>query len=107
YRVFVAPTRYAAGTPYKVYEAAAHGLPIAATALLATQLGWRDGVELRVGSNAKEFARAMLALYHSKTEWKKIREGALARIRHEHNTSAYRKRIRDILEKLQPSAARK
>src|SRR5579875_606722 len=107
YRVFVAPTRYAAGTPYKVYEAAAHGLPIAATTLLATQLGWRDGIELRAGSNAHEFAHAMLALYHSKTEWTKTRNAALARIRHEHNASAYRKRIRDILEKLQPSAARK
>lgn len=107
YRVFVAPTRYAAGTPYKVYEAAAHGLPIAATPLLATQLGWCDGVELRVGSSTKEFARAMLALYRSKTEWTKIRNAALSRIRREHSASTYRKRIRDILEKLRPSAARK
>src|SRR5262249_4608399 len=39
-RVFVAPTRYAAGIPHKAHEAAARGIPIVATPLLASQLGW-------------------------------------------------------------------
>src|SRR5262249_31922508 len=33
-RIFVAPTRFAAGIPLKVYEAAAHGLPVVTTPLL-------------------------------------------------------------------------
>jgi glycosyltransferase involved in cell wall biosynthesis len=38
-RIFIAPTRYAAGIPHKVHEAAAHGLPCVATELIARQLG--------------------------------------------------------------------
>ena len=38
-RVFVAPTRYAAGIPHKVHEAAARGVPIVATPLLAIAAG--------------------------------------------------------------------
>ncbi|MDZ7839279.1 MAG: glycosyltransferase [Gammaproteobacteria bacterium] len=39
-RIFVAPTRYAAGIPYKVHDAAAHGVPAVLTDILAAQLGW-------------------------------------------------------------------
>ena len=38
-RVFIAPTREAAGIPYKIHHAAAHRLPVVATRLLAEQLG--------------------------------------------------------------------
>jgi len=38
HRVFVAPTRFAAGVPYKVHEAASFGLPVVATDLLRRQL---------------------------------------------------------------------
>lgn len=44
-RVMVAPTRFAAGVPIKVYDAASHGVPVVMTDLLAQQLGWqRDGI---------------------------------------------------------------
>ncbi len=46
HRIFVAPTRYAAGMPYKVHEAASFGIPVVATELLRRQLGWEDGREL-------------------------------------------------------------
>ena len=38
HRVFVAPTRFAAGTPYKVHEAASFGLPVVATDLYQSAL---------------------------------------------------------------------
>ena len=44
-RVFVAPSRFAAGLPHKIHEAAARGIPVVATSLLAEQLGWRDGAD--------------------------------------------------------------
>ena len=40
-RVMVAPTRFAAGVPMKVHEAASFGVPVVMTELLANQLGWR------------------------------------------------------------------
>ena len=41
----VAPTRFAAGVPIKVYDAASYGVPVVMTDLLADQLGWKhDGI---------------------------------------------------------------
>src|SRR5262249_14438914 len=51
-RVFIAPTRYAAGIPHKVHEAAARGVPVVATPLIASQLGWTDGDCLLVAADA-------------------------------------------------------
>jgi GT2 family glycosyltransferase/glycosyltransferase involved in cell wall biosynthesis len=82
-RVFVAPTRYSAGMPMKVHEAAARGLPVAATSLLARQLGWADGETLAVGDTPVTFARACQRLYEDAGFWAKIRAGALARIKAE------------------------
>ena len=45
-RIFVAPTRYAAGVPYKVHQAASCGIPVVATELLRRQLGWIGGRDL-------------------------------------------------------------
>src|SRR5204863_1678805 len=82
-RVFVAPTRYAAGIPHKVHEAAAHGIPIVATPLLATQLGWRDGDPFLVGADADAFARQGIALYTDESLWSNLREARLGRIEKE------------------------
>jgi len=79
-RVFIAPTRYAAGIPHKVHEAAAHGLPVVATALLARQLGWENGVELLVADTPLEFARQMQRLHDDPALWQNIRAAALARV---------------------------
>ena len=39
HRVFVAPTRFAAGLPYKVQEAASYGVPVVATRTAAGAVG--------------------------------------------------------------------
>jgi glycosyltransferase involved in cell wall biosynthesis len=84
-RVFVAPTRFAAGVPAKVYEAAAHGLPIVATRLLADQLGWRPGADLLAAevSDAAAFAERVVELYLRPELWSRVRENALARVAEE------------------------
>ena len=79
-RVFIAPTRFAAGIPMKVQEAAAYGLPAAATGLLARQLGWADGEALAVGDSPEAFAEACRRLYQDRALWEQVRGGALARI---------------------------
>lgn len=81
-RVFVAPTRFAAGIPYKVHEAAAHGLPVVCTSLLAGQLGWADGQEVlaRDPADAACFAAAVVALYEDGVLWSALRSQALDRI---------------------------
>jgi glycosyltransferase involved in cell wall biosynthesis len=81
-RAFVAPNRYAAGIPHKVHEAAASGLPVVATRLLAGQLGWTDAAELLEADTADEFAGACSRLYlePALSLWAGLREGALAQV---------------------------
>jgi GT2 family glycosyltransferase/glycosyltransferase involved in cell wall biosynthesis len=91
HRLFVAPTRFAAGIPYKVHGAAAHGLPIVATTLLQRQLEWHDGTEILTADDKDPaaFARHILSLYRSEALWQAIRLGAFARLRQDNSRAAY------------------
>jgi glycosyltransferase involved in cell wall biosynthesis len=99
HRIFVAPTRYAAGLPYKVHEAASRGLPVVATKLLAGQLGWLDGDELLAvdPADVAGFAAAIVRLYRDAALWQRLRDGALARIQAEHGREQYVKAVREVL----------
>jgi glycosyltransferase involved in cell wall biosynthesis len=99
HRVFIAPTRFAGGIPFKIHEAASYGLPVVATDLLCRQLGWRDGVEIMAGGtdDAPRFASAILALYNDPEAWNTIRRGALASLVRDNSQTAYVDTLRDIL----------
>jgi glycosyltransferase involved in cell wall biosynthesis len=96
-RVFIAPTRYAAGIPHKIHEAAARGLPVVATALVATQLGWKDNAELLVGTDAASFAQKCIALYRDKELWMKLRTAGLERVKAECSKEAFDRKLKEIL----------
>lgn len=76
-RVFIAPTRFAAGIPHKVHEAAARGMPVVATRLIAGQLGWRDGTELLAADDPQEYAQAIARLHTDSALWDGVRAAAL------------------------------
>ena len=99
HRVFVAPTRFAAGIPYKVHDAASHGIPVVATEILRQQLQWQDGVEIlsAEATDAANFARQIVALHRSETLWQTIREGAFTRLRLENSRAAYTEAMRRVL----------
>jgi O-antigen biosynthesis protein len=100
HRVFIAPTRYAAGTPYKVYEAASFGLPVVATDLLRQQIGWEDGKELLAADHADPalFARHVVTLYRDAAVWQTVRDQALARLAAENGREHYVQALTEILE---------
>ncbi len=79
-RLFVVPTRYGAGIPYKAHEAAAYGLPMVTTCLIASQLGWRRDEDLLVADTPEEFGKQCLRLYTDKSTWIRVRENALRRV---------------------------
>jgi len=114
-RVFIAPTRFAAGTPYKVYEAAAHGLPCVATDLLAAQLGWHSGGELLAAplNDARRFAAQIALLYRTEAVWNKMRRQALARLQTDNVEENFNQIVGEVLEdaieaaQLAASAARR
>ena len=76
-RVFVVPTRFAAGVPMKLHEASAFGLPAVVTPLIAKQVGWADDRECLVGADAEHFARKVAELYSDPARWQRIRSGAI------------------------------
>ena len=99
HRLFVAPTRFAAGMPYKVHEAASFGLPVVATTLLSGQLGWTDGQELLAAdaTDPRHFATQVVTLYRDSALWQRLRDAALARIGQEHRPEAFATAVRQVL----------
>ena len=96
-RVFVAPTRFAAGMPHKVHEAAARGVPVVGTPVLAQQLGWEDGIQLGVGADAESFADRCVQLHEKEELWRKIREVGIAAIQRECAPERFEKQLHAIL----------
>jgi len=96
----VAPTRFAAGIPLKVYEAVARGLPTVVTPILADQTGWPegDGTLVRDWRDADAFTQALLALHEDDALWRSVQERGLARVRAECDPGAYAERIRVLCE---------
>ena len=104
HRVFVAPTRFAAGAPYKVHEAASHGLPVMATALLTEQLGWESGRDI-ISAGADDpalFARLLIELYRDEALWTGVRQSALTRVERENNADSYAAAVVETVEVSRP-----
>jgi GT2 family glycosyltransferase len=96
-RVMVVPTRLGAGIPHKVHQAAALGIPMVVTKLIADQLGWQDGQEVLVAEDGAAFAAAVARLYRDPELWERLRRTALERVRVECAPSAFRAQVRSTL----------
>ena len=99
HRVFVAPTRYAAGAPYKVLEAAARGVPIVATEILRAELNWTAGQEILAADrdDSVGFANHIMALYRDEALWRTIRDGTLHRLRQENGREEFTRALKAAL----------
>lgn len=106
-RVFVAPTRYSAGIPLKMVEAAAHGLPIVCTTELAKQLGWAAGIDLLTGDRPDEIARAIAAVYTDASLWQSLRDSALERVMKEYSPTIFEARLKEALDAAQSNSPRR
>ncbi len=96
-RLFVAPTRFAAGIPHKVHEAAAKGVPVVSTSLIANQLQWQTETELLTADNAADFAQQCVKLYQDAELWQKLRLNALEKIAQQCSTEYFRATLKQIL----------
>lgn len=97
-RVFVAPIRFGAGIPLKIIEAAAHGVPVVAMPILATQLAWNHEHELLVAQSPEEFAESCLRLYEDERLWEDIRVRALDRVRTDYSIEGFSMKLQTIVE---------
>jgi len=96
-KLFVAPTRFAAGLPHKIHEAAARGLPVVATALLASQLNWTNS-ELAICENADDFASRCVELYTNAEKWLNMRNAALDRVKKDCSNENFDKTVGALLD---------
>jgi GT2 family glycosyltransferase len=80
-RAFIAPTRFAAGIPFKVHEAFSYGLPVVCSRLISEQVarnGEVDGlISASVRDDGTEFAEASLRMLTDDDLWVEKRKGAL------------------------------
>ena len=97
-RLFVAPTRYSAGIPLKMIEAAAFGLPAVVTPLISDQLGWIEDRDLLIGRNPQDFADKVVALYTDPLLFMKLRQNALDRVRIEYSPKKFKGNLKYILD---------
>lgn len=101
-RVFVVPTRFAAGIPHKAHEAAAHGLPMVVSPLIAEQLGWPA---LPQAADGPGFAQACLALHGDALGWSAAREQLLAAVARDCSPAAFEQTVRQLLAPVRQAAA--
>ena len=97
HRLVVAPTRFAAGLPYKLHEAASFGVPIVATELLAAQLGWDDALLAADPADPAAFAAQVVRLYRDGALWEQLRAAAAARVAAETDRDRTLAALRTIL----------
>jgi glycosyltransferase involved in cell wall biosynthesis len=95
-RVFIAPTRFAAGLPQKLIDAASAGVPIVGTSLLARSLGWSDGREMLVADDAAGFIEACVRAYHDATVWESLRAAALRSVRGGYGQAIFERQTAEI-----------
>lgn len=105
--VFVAPTRFAAGIPIKVLEAAARGLPAVVSDVLAIQLGWAPDRELVVGPSTDPdgFCKALLRLLEDEALWRIVQAGALERVSRDASRESFRLNLRYAVRTARERAA--
>ncbi|MEE7479155.1 glycosyltransferase family 4 protein [Methylobacterium hispanicum] len=99
-RVFVAPTRFSAGVPYKVIEAAANGLPCVLTDLLLGQMGWKHEREALSASDADAFAQSCIRLYTDDPLWLTLRAAAVSDIERTCSEEVFKLAISDAFRKV-------
>jgi glycosyltransferase involved in cell wall biosynthesis len=99
HRVFVAPTRYAAGAPYKILEAASRGLPVVGTDLLRAELDWLPQQEMlsAEGNDPAAFAAHVVALYRDEAVWREVRERALRRLERDNGRAGFCEAVAAVL----------
>jgi glycosyltransferase involved in cell wall biosynthesis len=105
HRLFLAPTRFAAGLPHKVHQAAAHGLPVVSTPLIAAQMGWTPGQDLLCGASAAEIAAVILSLHGDPQQWAALAAGARARVAQECNPALLAAALEQVFDVSRSAAA--
>jgi GT2 family glycosyltransferase len=107
HRVFVAPTRLAAGVPHKVQQAMAFGIPAVITANLAEQLEAAPGGTpfLSTAIDSDAFAASCVRLHADAGMWATVQADAWAEIERTAAPAVFSRQFDAILEALDAGRA--
>jgi GT2 family glycosyltransferase len=107
HRVFVAPTRLAAGVPHKVQQAMALGIPCVATANLADQLELSEDLTPLVSAqvDAAAFADQCVRLYRDAVLWGKVQADGYAEINRKASAETFAAQFDKVMEGLDGQGA--
>jgi O-antigen biosynthesis protein len=97
-KILIAPTRFAAGIPHKVGEAAAHGVPTVATPIIGEQLQWENGQEILTGDTPNTFAEKCILLLSDENLWSRIRKKAYERARNDYSRDFFHSALMKAIE---------
>ncbi|MEM8613054.1 MAG: glycosyltransferase, partial [Cyanobacteria bacterium P01_H01_bin.105] len=82
---------------HKVHEAAAHGLPVVTTPLIAKQLQWQPDTDILVAKQPEDFSRQCIQLYQDEALWTHLRENALKKVKRECSPQQFSQKLAMIL----------
>lgn len=98
-RVFIIPTRYAAGIPLKALEAFSYGLPSIVTPLIADQLMVDQNVVL-IGENPNDFAKKLIHCYRDKNIWNQLRVNELNYVGERCNRDSFKRKLLNLMNQV-------
>jgi glycosyltransferase involved in cell wall biosynthesis len=99
-RVFVVPTRFAAGMPLKAHEAAAFGVPMVVSPVIARQMRWSHGSDYFAADNLDEMADFCVRLFGDQQLWECFRVHSLSRVKAELSPAVFREALFLILKQI-------
>jgi GT2 family glycosyltransferase len=104
-RVFIAPTRFAGGIPFKVQEALSHGVPVVCSMLIHDQLRHTGdlvgvGVAATVTDDGQAFADRCLTLLADDEFWRAEHQRAITYVRRTCAPSSLTATVRELIDEL-------
>jgi GT2 family glycosyltransferase/glycosyltransferase involved in cell wall biosynthesis len=92
-KLSVAPLRFGAGVKGKINQSMAFGVPVVATSLAVEGMELKDGEDILVADEPKEFAHAVIELYESAELWNRLSENGIRKTRALYSTDAAREKL--------------
>jgi glycosyltransferase involved in cell wall biosynthesis len=96
-RVFAAPLRFGAGMKGKIGQSMSLGLPVVTTTVGAEGMDIQNGVTALIADEPKEFAAAVVRLYHDETLWNALSRQAQLHIEGRFSNAVAREALKELL----------
>jgi glycosyltransferase involved in cell wall biosynthesis len=96
-KLSVAPLRFGAGVKGKINQSMGLGVPVVATSLAVEGMSLQAGKDIMVADTPAAFAEAIIKVYLSEPDWKRLSENGREKTRALFSPAAARKQLRRLL----------